>query len=263
MLRRLSEGQRRNIAHWAMEFVVVVAGVLLALWLQELASEAGRRADAQKAEAAIRDELDENLMGLVAFEAMDACRRDRLREIDRVLQAGGRAPPLLNHVFLETDSNARVSNQQRQVVYGTLSGDLLDTAWRSANASGAVSALDPKRYRALANLYATLALIQQTIATDRDAGTRLQLLAYGTELTPDVRARLIEAQTIATQNWAFFHDAGPAVTPRGVAAAMKELGWNDRARMDALIRRTQGEIKRSEFPLKRCLQPLKNPFDNG
>ena len=261
MLRRLSEGQKRNVAHWAMEFVVVVAGVLLALWLQELANEAGRRADAQKAEAAIRDELDENLMGLVAFHAIDVCRRDRLREIDQVLQAGGSAPPLLNHVFLDTDNNARVSNRQRQVVYGTLGGDLLDTAWRSANASGAVSALNPERYRALANLYATFALIQQTVETDRDAAMKLQLLAYGTPLTPEVRARLIEAQTIATQNWAFFHDAGPAVSPRGVATAMKALGWDDRTRMDALIRRTQIEIEAAGFPLKPCHQPLVNPFD--
>ena len=260
MLRKLSEGQKRNVAHWAMEFVVVVAGVLLALWLQELANEASRRADAQRAEAAIRDELDENLMGLVAFKAMDACRRDRLREIDLILQGSGNAPPLLSHVFLDIDSNARISNQQRQVVYGTLDGDLLDTAWRSANANGTVAALDPVRYRALANLYATFALIQQSLETDRDAAAKLQLLAYGTSLTPEVRARLIEAQTLATQNWVLFHDAGPAFTPRGVAAAMKALGWDDRARLDALIRRTKKAIA-SGFPLKPCHQPLVNPFD--
>lgn len=263
MLRRLSEGQRRNVAHWAMEFVVVVAGVLLALWLQELANGARRHGDAQRAEAAIRDEVDENLMALVAFEAVDGCRRDRLREIDRILQAGGNPTALLDHVFLDIDTNARVSNRQRQVVYGTLDGDLLDTAWRSANASGTAAAFDPARYRALANLYATFALIQQTIETDRDAAAKLQLLAYGTSLTPEVRARLIEAQTLATQNWALFHDAGPAFTPRGVAAAMKDLGWDDRARMDALIRGTQNELKASGFPLKPCHRPLKNPFDKS
>jgi hypothetical protein len=259
MLRRLSEGQKRNIAHWAMEFVVVVAGVLLALWLQELANDLSRRADAERAEAAIRDEVDENLMGLVALQAMDVCRRDRLREIDRVLQAGGNAAPLLDNVLLDIDSNARISNQQRQVVYGTLNGDLLDTAWQSANASGTLSAVDPARYRALANLYATFALIQQTIETHRNAAAKLQLLAYGTPLTPEVRASLVEAQTIATQNWAFFHDAGPAFTPRGVATAMKDLGWDDRNRMDALIRRAQSEVELG-FPLKPCHAPFKNPF---
>jgi hypothetical protein len=45
MLRKLSEGQRRTIAHWAMEFLVVVVGVLLALWLQEWAA---RRSAAAK-----------------------------------------------------------------------------------------------------------------------------------------------------------------------------------------------------------------------
>ena len=56
MLQKLSQGQRRTIAHWAMEFVVVVAGVLLALWLQEMVARAGRREAGKAAEDAIHAE---------------------------------------------------------------------------------------------------------------------------------------------------------------------------------------------------------------
>lgn len=261
MLRQLSEGQRRTIAHWAMEFVVVVVGVLIALWLQEAAARENRRDDARKAEAAIRAELDENLMGLVAWETTDICRRDRLREIDRILQSPGKSEPLLSHIFTQSDDNARISNQQRQQVYAPMGGDMLDTAWRSANASGAVSAFDPERYRALAGLYATLALIQQTFATDREVSAKLQLLAYDVPLAPETRARLIEAHTIATRNWAFFHDAGPAVTAKGLAKAMKDIGWNDRTQLDTLMRRTERDIEASGFPLKPCHTRFRNPFD--
>ena len=64
MLRKLSKGQRPTIAHWAMEFAVV-AGVPLALWLQQKVTDANNRSDALAAEAVIQDELDNNLMILV------------------------------------------------------------------------------------------------------------------------------------------------------------------------------------------------------
>ena len=261
MLRKLSEGQKRNIAHWAMEFVVVVAGVLLALWLQERVTQGNRVKDAHNAEAAIRNEIDENLMALVAFESVDQCRRDRLREIDQILRSDGVTRPILSHYLLAVDDNARISNFQRQLVYGGLDGNLPDTTWRSANASGATSAMDPERYRAIASLYAGFAQLQQTIDTDRDASAKLQLLAYGTPLTSDVRAQLIEAQTIATRNWASFHDSGEVRTSRGVAKAMMKLGWNDKARMDQIIRRTEKEFESTGYKLKSCTKPQKNPFD--
>ena len=261
MLRKLSEGQKRNVAHWAMEFVVVVAGVLLALWLQERAAQGNRLKEAQNAEAAIRNELDENLMAVVAFESVDQCRRDRLREIDEILRSEGNTRPILSHFLLAIDDNARISNSQRQIVYGGMEGKLPDTTWRSANASGATSAMEPDRYRAIASLYSTFALIQQTIDTDREASAKLQLLAYGTPLSPDVRAELIEAHTIATRNWVSFHDGGEAWTSRGVAEELRKLGWKDKSRMDELIRRADKQMKSSPFKFRPCLKPLKNPFD--
>ena len=255
MLRKLSAGQKRNFAHWAMELVVVVVGVMLALWLQELVAQGNRRNDALNAEAAIRNEVDENLMALVAYESVDQCRRDRLREIDRMLRTEGTTRPILNHFLLEMDDKARISNSQRQLVYAEIVDNLPDTTWQSANATGATSAIGPERYRAIAGLYATFALLQQIVATDRDAGAKLQLLAYGTPLSPDVRAQLIEAHTIATRNWVSFHDYGDRLTARGVAKAMAKLGWNDKSRIDELIRRTQEEI--DSWPSK--LNHVPNP----
>ena len=261
MLRKLSQGQKRNIAQWAMEFVVVVAGVLIALWLQELLAQASEKAEARKAEAAIREELNENLMGLVAFESVDDCRRDRLREIDQSLRSGNATAPILKHYLLDIDDRARISNFQRQLVYGGLGEDLSDTAWQSANVTGALSALKPERYRAIASLYASFALVQQIVETDRDASNKLQLLAYGTPLTPDLRARLIEAHTVATRNWAIFHDYGERLTAKGVAKAMKRLGWDDKARMEQLIQRTERELQAAPARPKPCARSFENPFD--
>jgi len=41
LLRKLTSDERRTIGHWAMELVVVVAGVLIALWLQAWAESIG------------------------------------------------------------------------------------------------------------------------------------------------------------------------------------------------------------------------------
>jgi hypothetical protein len=258
MLRKLSDGQKRNVAHWAMEFVVVVVGVLIALWLQELVAQSNRRNDALNVEAAIRNELFENLMGLLAVESVHQCRQDRLREIDQILRTKGATRPILDHFLLAIDDKARISNFQRQIVYGGMNENLPDTTWRSANASGATLAIDQERYRAIASLYAGFALIQQTIDTDRDASNKLQLLAYGTPLSPDVRAQLIEAHTMATRNWVSFQDSGR--TARSVAEKMMKLGWNDKLRMDELIRQAEKESEPG-FKLKPCAKPLKNPFD--
>ncbi len=34
LLRKLTAGEKCTVGHWAMEFVVVTAGVLIASWLQ-------------------------------------------------------------------------------------------------------------------------------------------------------------------------------------------------------------------------------------
>ena len=55
LLRRLTTDQRRTVAHWGMELVVVVAGVLIALWLQAWAEHRREVRDMAAAEAAIHD----------------------------------------------------------------------------------------------------------------------------------------------------------------------------------------------------------------
>jgi apolipoprotein N-acyltransferase len=55
LLRRLTDGQKRNLGHWAMEFAIVVVGVLVALWLQQWAERRRELAGMHAAEEAIHD----------------------------------------------------------------------------------------------------------------------------------------------------------------------------------------------------------------
>lgn len=259
MLRKLSEGQKRNIAHWTMEFVVVVAGVLLALWLQEIANDLGRRADAQRAEAAIRDELDDNLLLLITSKATAHCRKNRLTEIDAMLRTGNTAVPIESHEVLDLKQKARISPFQQRQVWGSWLIDTSDTAWRGALANGSLAAMDPSRFRGIADLYARFAQVQKLIDRDRESSEKLQVLAYGTALTPELRASLIAAHTAATRSWISLEDAGD---PRAVAREMKRLGWNDRARLDGRIGRLKAELARLQQTFKPCAKPFENPFDD-
>jgi len=252
LLRRLNEGQRRTVAHWAMEFIVVVVGVLLALWLQEKSTAASRHRDALAAEAAIRDELDDNLMILVAQDLVAKCQVDRLGEIERKLMQTGHASPITGSTFMEPRETDR-----RNSVYEFFALDVSDTAWQSALANGSLSSIPADRYRKLATLHGEFATVQRRLEQSSDAAKSLQILSYGTDLTPDLRAQLLRAFNIASGNRAYFSEALPA---QGVADEMRALGWDDEARIDAKIREFKAGMKGYGFTLKPCAKPFTNPF---
>ena len=158
MLWKLSDGQRRTIAHWTMEFVVVVIGVLLALWLQQKVTDADNRSAALVAEAAIRDELDNNLMILVTQDAVANCRRQRLEQIERRLENHASEQAILSPWGVTGPKMPK-----HPTVYGFFSLDVSDTAWRGAIANGSVSAMRPERFRSIGDIYSTFDQVRQAL----------------------------------------------------------------------------------------------------
>ena len=70
LMRRFTDDQKRGLRHWAMEFVVVVAGVLLALWLQEWGQRRRAISDMRAAEGAIHDEVRTALESIMWRQAI-------------------------------------------------------------------------------------------------------------------------------------------------------------------------------------------------
>lgn len=254
MLRKLSGEQRRTIAHWAMEFVVVVAGVLLALWLQELATSANKRSDAKAAEGAIRDELDANLLILVMHDAVADCRRERLQEIEDRLETGEPREPILSNWAI-----TRSQQPKHPAVYGFFALEPVDTAWRSAISNGSSSAMKPERFRSIADLYADFDAIREALAADRDAANELQVLSYPVPLTPELRGRLIKAYYTARANRNFLAEG---ISTHSIAERMRALGWNDETHLNVLIQNAKRDMTRFGFKLKPCARPLVNPFQS-
>ena len=74
LLRQLSVEQKRNVGHWAMELVIVVVGVLIAMWLQQWVEHQRDLATMHSAEDAIHDEVRATLESLLVREAIRQCR---------------------------------------------------------------------------------------------------------------------------------------------------------------------------------------------
>lgn len=252
MLRRLSEGQRRTIGHWAMEFVVVVVGVLLALWLQQLASSADKRSDAKAAETAIRDELDRNLLVLVLQDAVADCRRERLDEIERRLESAAPAAPILSSSFITVSQPPK-----HPAVYSTFNADVTDTAWRGAISNGSVSAMKSERFGAIADIYATFDAVGKALHSDDDAAHTLQIMSYEVPLTPELRGSLVRAHATAHSNLGFLTNGA---SPHAIAAQMRALGWDDQRHLDVLIRGAKRDMSGFGFKFKPCAKPFVNPF---
>jgi hypothetical protein len=236
-----------------MEFVVVVAGVLLALWLQERVTNANKQSDAKAAEAAIRDELDSDLLVLVAQNAVGDCRKTRLDQIERRLEDDGPTELILSHWGITASSRPK-----HPTVYGFFALDVTDTAWRSAMANGSVSAMNPERFKSIADLYANFDQVRDALATDRDAGNTLQILSYQRTLTPELRGELIKAYFTARANRAFLTEGLPAAE---LARKMRKLGWDDKQHLDALIDGAKQDMRRFGFKFEPCAKPFVNPFN--
>src|SRR5688572_10290688 len=104
LLRRLTSEHRRTIGHWAMELAVVIAGVLIALWVQEWADRRRAVQDMGAAEEAIHAEVRTVLTQLIWREVISKCHMERAEKLKNMLLAGGSEwPGLTENALLRID----------------------------------------------------------------------------------------------------------------------------------------------------------------
>ena len=238
-----------------MEFVVVVVGVLLALWLQQLVTDREQKLRFRTAEAAIRSELDDNLMILIAHSAVDPCLSERLSEVEQRIRSARHADPITGHPLMNPRPNQ--GSRGADIVYLFFDIRVQDSAWNSAMASGALVPMNRKDFNKLGEIYGEYRMIDRALESDVDAASTLQVLAYGTDLTPDLRARLISAMNMASRNRQFLSNS---TTPDYIAGQMRELGWNDEAAIDSRIHDFIDSMHGYGFYLRPCAKSFVNPF---
>jgi hypothetical protein len=256
-LRKLTSDHSRNIGHWAMELVVVIAGVLIALWLQAWAEHRRAVHDMTAAEDAIHDEVRAALTTLIWREAISQCHVDRAQLLKAMLLEGNNRWPGITENALILNLNEASGVQS--VVPGVYQRpfDILSTAaWNSALTTGALAPMDRKRFDKLVALYNQIEFLNANRDREDHAAATLSALSLPQELTPDTRTRMFQAlyEVDASRFMFNFQGAKP------FAGAMKDLGWNDKAEIDRWIAEDRAANQNAQW--RPCVHDYKDPFAN-
>lgn len=255
-LRQLTDDQKKDVRHWGMEFVVVVIGVLLALWLQQWGERRQEQANMQAAEDAIHDELFAALSSLVWREAISQCHIDRAKLLQSKVVTGSDDWPGLNENALALQMKALMTTSVAPSVYQRPVEPLTNAAWTSALATGALAHMDRDRFGKLVGLYAQIDLMRAARDREDQAAAALSPLGNPMTLTPELRARMLQAIYDVDRSRFTFG----LVDSRDFASEMKSLGWDDVEEMDQRIAQDANETAAEGFKWRPCVAPAKNPF---
>ena len=259
-LRRLTGEQKRTAAHWAMELVIVIAGVLIALWVQQWAERRRANAEMAAAEQAIREEVRYNLTTLIWRDAIAQCHIERAQLLKSMLLAGNsRWPGITDDTLLRIKlSDATGIQTIVPGVYQRPHDDISTSAWESALATGALAPMERRRFGQLVALYNQFHFLKLNRDKEDAAAAVLSALSMPQTLTPDTRTRMFEAlYRVDTSRFIFRLNGAESV-----AEQMKRLGWNDKLEVDRYILAGRQEDISRKAQWRPCVRPERNPFDN-
>lgn len=254
LMRRLSEGEKRTVRHWAMEFVVVVAGVLLALWLQGWWERRQALSDLRAAEDAIHDEVRLALEQLMWRKAISKCHIERLELLKSMLLTSGDDWPGLQTNALM--ARAPVPESVFPGVYFRPYDSFTTAAWNSALATGALAPMDRKRFAKLVAIYDQIETWKGARDDENEAVSALAPLSFPVTLTPEMRGKFLEG--LYRVDRARFSFAFPGAAD--LAGAMRDLGWDDATEIDRAIAKDNAETNAAGFVWRKCVAAVQNPF---
>lgn len=255
LLRKLTGDERRTIAHWAMELIVVVAGVLIALWLQQWAEHRRAVQDMAAAEDAIHDEVRSALTTLIWREAISQCHMERAQLLKSMLLTGSsRWPGITENALIRNLSEATGVQSVVPGVYQRPFDILSTAAWNSALTTGALAPMDRKRFDKLVALYSQIQYLNANREREDRAAATLSALSLPQELTPDTRTRMLQALYEVDASRFMFSFPGA----EAFAEAMKDLGWNDKTAIDRWIAEDRAANAKAQW--RPCIHDYKNPF---
>ncbi len=261
LLRRLTGEQKRTVSHWAMELVVVIAGVLIALWVQEWADRRRAIQDMSAAEEAIHAETKAALTQLIWREVISKCHIERAAKLkSMLLERGNQWPGITENALLRIDLSEATGVQT--VVPGVYQRpqDVLTTAaWDSALATGALAPMDRQRFGRLVELYTHIEFLKANRDREDRAASILSGLSLPQQITPETRTRMLQALYEVDTARFMFNYAGASP----VAELMKGLGWDDKAEIDRWIAEDQADEPWHRSQWRPCVQPHRNPFDKA
>ena len=176
----------RRAGHWFGELLVVVVGVLIALYAQQWASDRQSRKAATDAEARIRDEIYGNAFSDAERVALHHCLQQRLKQIaDRV---NGGTSDWAGFAYDFTDNDMFLVRR----IYRTPSRSWIDDAYRGALTSGALDSVAPERRASWSALYRQYLKSQQVNIEENGLAPNLNSLSIDGVVRPEDRRQLLQ-----------------------------------------------------------------------
>jgi hypothetical protein len=258
LLRKLTANEKRTIGHWGMELVVVIAGVLIALGLQEWAQRKQALQNMNTAEDAIHDEVRAALTSLVWREAISKCHLERANLIKQGLTgASDRWPGLDESALTAQNPGGRFSAPLViPSTYTRPADNFTTSAWTSALATGALAPMDRKRFGRLVAIYDHLQLLIRTREIEDRAAAKLSVLAFPMELTPEIRMELTSALYDIDRARFTFAAFGPQI----LADEMRGMGWSDKAEVNRWMIEDEADDRKNGLIWRPCVAAPRNPF---
>lgn len=188
ILRRITEHVKaQNWTAVALDFVIVVVGVLFALSAEQWMSEGQQRDELASAEVAFNADLLTNLFSIKEILAIAPCRKQRTKILSALLEEDSPEWP-------------GAPWAPHPGAYGAELPELLPTpyrfwgsrAWEAEMRNGTLATMDSKRRRSLDGLFAGTNLMLARQEDIFEAQSRLKLLAIARQISPADRTRYLE-----------------------------------------------------------------------
>lgn len=255
--RNLTAEQRRTIGHWLMELVIVVAGVLIALWLQQWGEQRRAAQDMKAAEDAVHDEVRASLQSLLWRQAISKCHIERAELLkSMLLKPGSHWPGMTENALLAVSiGDASGVPTVVQGVWTRPHDAFTRSAWDSALTTGALAPMDRKRLSTLIALYDQIEFLAANRDREHLAASTLSSLAFPQELTPETKTRMLQALYEVDSSRFMFAFSIPEFIGH-----MRELGWNDKAEIDRFIREEDAALREERIRWRPCVAREVNPF---
>jgi hypothetical protein len=244
-----------------MELVVVVTGVLIALWLQEWVQQRQALQNMDTAEGAIHDEVRNALTSLIWREAISKCHLDRENLIKKGLMGDSDRWPGLDENALYVSSGSPGERFGAPLVVPSVYTRPADTfttsAWTSALATGSLVPMNRKRFGKLVAIYDHLQRLNQNREIEDRAAAKLSVLGFPVQLTPEIRTELMSALYDVDRARFYF---SAAFGPQVLADEMRGMGWNDKSEVDRFLVDNAADDKRNGLVWRPCITTPRNPF---
>lgn len=240
-----------------MELVIVVSGVLIALWLQQSGEHRRAVRDMRAAEDAIHQEVRANLTSLLWREAISQCHFDRALLLKSMLMNSGDHWPGLddNALIRNTISQATGIATAIPSVYQRPADNFSMAAWNSALATGVLAPMDKHRFAQLAGLYEQVRFLLDNAERENQAAATLSALSLSQQLTADSKTRMLEA-LYQVDTSRFMFNLAAIELPE----SMQQVGWADRSEIDQWIRDDEAADRGRDIKWRPCVKRPKNPF---